>query len=137
MLCMEANKKQNCSLLTAKVQDLDPKIKYLISVFKAIKNQLPFPTPISIFNFQITPPSHRKSTTYESRNRTQLQILLPYLLPHRRFSRIFSIFSKNFQTKQNISWHILSIIYIRINLNTELLLTKWGYYLWGEYIYNV
>ena len=35
---MEANKKQNCSLLTAKVQDLDPKIKYLISLFMAIKN---------------------------------------------------------------------------------------------------
>ena len=70
------------SYLAAKLYDSNEKIKYLISLFKAIKNQLSFPTPASILYFQILFPNTRKSTTYKPYNRTQLQILLPYLLPN-------------------------------------------------------
>ena len=87
------------SYLAAKLYDSNEKTKYLISAFNVVKNQLPFPTSASILSFQIPLPNTTKHV---------FQILLPYLLPNRRFSRIFPIFWKNFLSKQNISTVILS-----------------------------
>lgn len=60
------------SYLAAKLYDSKQKIKYLISLFKAIKNQLSFSTPTSILSFQILFPNGRKSTTYRPYNKTRL-----------------------------------------------------------------
>ena len=60
------------SYLAAKLYDSKQKIKYLISLFKAIKNQLSFSTPTSILSFQILFPNGRKSTTYNSHNKIHL-----------------------------------------------------------------
>ena len=60
------------SYLAAKLYDSKQKIKYLISLFKARKNQLPFSAPASILSFQILFPNGRKSTTYRPYNKTRL-----------------------------------------------------------------
>ena len=61
------------SYLAAKLYDSKQKIKYLISILNAIKNQLSFPTPASILYFQILFPNTRKSVTYKPHNKTRLQ----------------------------------------------------------------
>ena len=60
------------SYLAAKLYDSNENIKYLISLFKAIKNQLSFSTPASILYFQILFPNTRKSVTYKPHNKTHL-----------------------------------------------------------------
>ena len=60
------------SYLAAKLYDSNENIKYLISLFKAIKTQLSFPTPASILYFQILFPNTRKSVTYKPHNKTRL-----------------------------------------------------------------
>lgn len=60
------------SYLAAKLYDSKQKIKYLISLFKARKNQLPFSAPASLLYVQIIFPNHRESATYKSSNKTCL-----------------------------------------------------------------